>query len=83
MSILWMLIVGLFIGALARWIMPGDDSMNLLQTCLLGVAGGLLGGYIGEGIAYLTDFYFPSIVTSIGGGILILWGFRHWKQSRN
>ena len=79
---LWMLIVGVCIGALARWMMPGEDPMNIFQTCLLGIVGSLLGGFVGEVISYATGISFPGIITSIGCCILILWCLRNrpWEK---
>jgi uncharacterized membrane protein YeaQ/YmgE (transglycosylase-associated protein family) len=44
------IIAGLIIGALARLIMPGKQSMNILVTIILGVAAALIGGYLWEAI---------------------------------
>ncbi len=46
MDILGLIVVGLIIGALARLIKPGKQSMSILATMLLGVAGALIGGLI-------------------------------------
>jgi uncharacterized membrane protein YeaQ/YmgE (transglycosylase-associated protein family) len=46
MWIIGWFIVGLIAGALARLIMPGRDPMGCLATALLGMAGGVLGGWI-------------------------------------
>ena len=45
--ILTMLIVGLIAGFLARAIVPGDDSMSVLQTLVLGLVGSFVGGFLG------------------------------------
>ena len=45
---LWMFIVGIVVGALARLIMPGNEHLGLFMTGLLGVAGSFLGGMIGR-----------------------------------
>lgn len=46
MHYVWMFIVGIVIGALARWIMPGADHMNLIATGILGIVGSFVGGFI-------------------------------------
>ena len=43
---LWMFIVGIVVGAIARLIMPGAEHMGILITGVLGVAGSFLGGLI-------------------------------------
>ena len=57
-SIIWMLIIGLIVGALARLILPGRDPMGWLATALLGIAGSFVGGFLGRAIF------------GVGGGIL-------------
>lgn len=74
--ILILLVFGFVFGLIARAIVPGDDSMSLVQTWALGVVGSLLGGFLGAVI-----FGFDSedgalqaggIVGSIIGSILLL-----------
>ena len=43
---LWMIIIGLIAGALAKLIMPGRDPGGIIVTILLGIAGSLLGGFL-------------------------------------
>ena len=74
--ILILLVFGFVFGLIARALVPGDDSMSLGQTWLLGVGGSLLGGFLGAVI-----FGFDSedgalqtggIIGSIIGSILLL-----------
>lgn len=44
--IVWSLIIGFVIGAIARFLMPGRDPMGCFMTALLGIGGSLLGGFI-------------------------------------
>ena len=46
MGILWMIIIGLIAGALAKLIMPGRDPGGIIVTILLGIAGALVGGFL-------------------------------------
>jgi uncharacterized membrane protein YeaQ/YmgE (transglycosylase-associated protein family) len=43
---LWMIIIGLIAGALAKLIMPGRDPGGIIVTIVLGIAGSLLGGFL-------------------------------------
>jgi uncharacterized membrane protein YeaQ/YmgE (transglycosylase-associated protein family) len=45
--ILWLLLVGLIAGAVARLLVPGRDPMGILGTILLGVVGSFIGGFLG------------------------------------
>jgi uncharacterized membrane protein YeaQ/YmgE (transglycosylase-associated protein family) len=46
MHYVWMFIVGIVIGAIARFIMPGADHMSLIATGILGIIGSFVGGLI-------------------------------------
>jgi uncharacterized membrane protein YeaQ/YmgE (transglycosylase-associated protein family) len=48
MHLLAFLVFGLFVGLLARAILPGNQSMGLISTMLLGVVGSLFGGILGN-----------------------------------
>jgi len=47
-SIIWTLIIGLVIGAIAKLLMPGKDPGGCIVTILLGIAGALVGTWIGR-----------------------------------
>ena len=68
------LIIGLIIGGLARAIMPGDDSMNIIHTMMIGVGG----SFLGEGIANIAGMH-NGWILSIGCAILILILIRLFK----
>ena len=52
MGILTWIILGLIVGALAKWIMPGDDPGGIFITILIGIAGALLGGFLSTALGY-------------------------------
>jgi uncharacterized membrane protein YeaQ/YmgE (transglycosylase-associated protein family) len=82
LSFIWWLIVGLVVGALARFIMPGRDAMSWIATLLLGVAGSILGGLVSWAI-WGTDEtgYRPAgFVFSLIGAIVLLWVWRAVKS---
>jgi uncharacterized membrane protein YeaQ/YmgE (transglycosylase-associated protein family) len=73
----WIL-MGLVVGILAKWIMPGPDPGGIIITILLGVAGALVGGFIGTtlGLGSVTGFNPGSLALAVGGALLLLWGRR-------
>jgi len=81
MSILSWILLGLVAGALAKFLMPGDDPGGIVVTILLGIAGAFVGGFIGTAIGFgsATDFSFGSVATATGGAFLLL--FAHRKFS--
>ncbi len=82
-SIIWMLIAGFIVGALARFLMPGDDTMNWTRTLLLGVAGSVVGGLIGRvllGEPASGRMLRPSFGFSVVGAVLLLWIWRKYSS---
>jgi uncharacterized membrane protein YeaQ/YmgE (transglycosylase-associated protein family) len=73
--IVWILVIGLIAGALARFVMPGRDPMGIWATIFLGVAGSFVGGFIatllwrspGQG-----SFSRGGLMLSVLGAILLL-----------
>jgi uncharacterized membrane protein YeaQ/YmgE (transglycosylase-associated protein family) len=73
--------MGLVVGVLAKWIMPGDDPGGFFMTILLGVAGAFVGGFIGSavGLGTVTGFNVGSLALAVGGALLLLWGHRRLR----
>ena len=78
MGFLSWVILGLIVGALAKWIMPGRDPGGLFITIILGIAGATIGGFIGTkmGLGSVTGFNLPSIALATGGALLLLLIYR-------
>jgi uncharacterized membrane protein YeaQ/YmgE (transglycosylase-associated protein family) len=75
--ILWMLIVGLVAGGVAKLIMPGKDSGGILVTLLLGLAGSFVAGFLGRAVGwYQTAGSGPGIIASIVGALILLAAYR-------
>jgi len=72
------IVLGLIVGALAKWIMPGDDPGGIVVTALIGIAGAFVGGWIGTtlGLGSVTGFSFGSLALATGGALLLLAGHR-------
>ena len=72
MSIIWMIIVGLVAGLLARAIKPGSDPMGWIMTIVLGIVGAMLGGFIAGLIGIDADGGFTGLIFSVIGAIILL-----------
>ena len=83
MGIISWIVFGLIAGVFAKFLMPGDDSGGFVKTTLLGVAGALVGGFIGTKLGFgdVTGFNVRSFAIAIGGALLVLWGYRKLKSS--
>jgi uncharacterized membrane protein YeaQ/YmgE (transglycosylase-associated protein family) len=81
MGILSWILMGLVVGALAKWIMPGRDPGGIIITILLGIAGAFVGGFIGSalGLGGVTGFNIGSLALAVGGALLLLWGHRQLR----
>mgnify|MGYP003591953671 CR=1 FL=1 len=78
MGIISWIVMGLIVGLLAKFVMPGKDPHGFIITILLGIGGGLLGGYLGTvlGLGTVTGFDLKSILIATGGSIIILLIYR-------
>ncbi len=75
LHILWSIIVGFFIGLLARAIMPGAHPMGFLMTSLLGIGGSFVGGLIARLFSKPKDgqlIHPAGIIMSIIGAVILL-----------
>ena len=82
MGILSWIILGLVVGVLAKFLMPGDDPGGIVITILLGVGGAFVGGTIGAtlGLGSVSGFNLSSIILATGGAILLLLVYRLFKR---
>ena len=82
MGIFSWIIMGLIVGVLAKFIMPGDDLGGIFVTILIGIAGAFVGGFIGSaiGLGEVTGFNLGSLLLAIGGALLLLFVYRRIKK---
>ena len=75
MGILTWIIFGLIAGAIAKFIMPGNQGMGWILTIILGIIGAFVGGWIGTMLGWGTvnDFDFKSMFLAVLGALLVLW----------
>ncbi|GAA2420139.1 GlsB/YeaQ/YmgE family stress response membrane protein [Actinomadura vinacea] len=71
-TILWFIVVGAVIGALARLIVPGKNPIGMLLTILVGIVGALLGGVIADalGAGTLVAIVFAIVIAALGVALL-------------
>ncbi len=72
MTILYTILIGFFIGLIARALKPGDDRMGLIMTTLFGVGGALLAKYVGESMHWYRADEAVGFVASLVGAIVLL-----------
>ena len=82
MGILSWIIMGLIVGSLAKFLMPGGDPRGIIVTILIGIVGALIGGVLGAaiGLGTVTGFNLGSIALATGGALLLLIVYRRVKR---
>jgi uncharacterized membrane protein YeaQ/YmgE (transglycosylase-associated protein family) len=77
MGIIWMIIIGFVVGALARYFYPGAVTLSFWMTVLLGIGGSIVGGIIGGLFSRSPDgrFHTAGFIMSIIGALILLWAY--------
>ncbi|MBA2384088.1 MAG: GlsB/YeaQ/YmgE family stress response membrane protein [Actinobacteria bacterium] len=81
-AILSLLVSGLIVGALARFALPGKDSMPIWMTILLGIAGSMLGGLVAAALGARSGDVGTYFVAALAGAMLLLYLHRRFVQKR-
>lgn len=81
MDILWTIIIGFFVGIVARFLMPGRDPMGFVLTTLLGIVGAFVGYLIGRGFGWYTGGEPAGFIASVVGAFLVLFLIRNISKS--
>jgi len=71
-GILGWILVGLVAGVLAKWIMPGDDPGGIIVTILIGIAGGLLGGFCATRLGIGGGNLMNILIATVGAIVLLI-----------
>ncbi|MBN1356487.1 GlsB/YeaQ/YmgE family stress response membrane protein [bacterium] len=82
MGILSWIVMGLIVGILAKFVMPGKDPGGIVMTIVIGIGGAFVGGYIGSllGLGTVTGLNIGSILLAIGGAVVLLLLYRVIKK---
>jgi uncharacterized membrane protein YeaQ/YmgE (transglycosylase-associated protein family) len=73
-SIIWVLVIGLVVGAIAKLLMPGKDPGGCIVTILLGVAGAFVGTWVGR--VFMGENYIAGWIMSVVGAMILLLLYR-------
>ena len=82
MSFLWMLIIGLLVGAVAKFIMPGKDPGGIIVTMLIGIVGALIAGFLGRTLGMYNEGEPAGFIASVVGAIILLAIYRVATRKR-
>jgi len=82
MAILSWIVFGLVVGIIAKLLMPGKDPGGFIITMLLGIAGALVGGFIGRAMGFYGENQSAGWIVSILGAIILLAIYRMMVRRR-
>lgn len=82
MHLLWMALIGLVAGALAKAIMPGRQPGGILVTMLLGLAGSFLMGFLGDMVGWYKEGQGPRFIASTLGAVILLWLYQLYLKNK-
>lgn len=82
MHLIYMLVIGLLVGALAKFLMPGRDPGGIIVTIALGIAGSLIAGFIGREMHWYGAKEGAGFLASIAGAVILLVAYRLILRAR-
>lgn len=77
MHLIYMVVIGFFAGAIAKWLVPGKDPGGFLMTTLLGIAGSWVGGMLAGMLGLRSNV---GLIGSVIGAMIILWAYRKFNK---
>lgn len=77
---IWTLIVGLIVGAIAKLLMPGKDPGGFIVTILLGIAGAFVAGVVGTQLGWYETREAAGIIASVIGAVVLLVIYRQFTK---
>ena len=81
-DIIVFILVGLVVGLLARFLLPGRDPIGIIATILVGIVGAIIGGYLFSAVIPWNDDGGPAWIGSIIVAMALLWIYRRMATSR-
>lgn len=76
MDLLWTLLIGLLVGIVAKFLMPGKDPGGFIVTTLLGIAGAFIAHAIGRAMGWYTEGEPAGFLAAVGGAVILLLLYR-------
>lgn len=81
---IWTLFIGLLIGVVAKFFMPGNDAGGFIMTILLGIGGAMLASWAGVSMGMYSTSEPSSFVAAVLGSMVILFIYRSFfKKSKS
>ena len=81
MHLLWTLLIGLLVGAVAKFVMPGTDPGGIIVTILLGIAGSFVATFLGRALGLYGPGAAAGFIMSVVGGMVLLLLYRVFRRA--
>ena len=72
MSIIWAIVIGLLVGIVAKFLMPGRDPGGFIMTAILGIVGAVVATFLGQALGLYTAGQSAGFIASVIGAVLVL-----------
>lgn len=82
MGIIGTIFVGLIVGAVARFLMPGEQKMGWILTCLLGIGGSVVAGFVGQALGWYRAGAGAGWIASVVGALVLLFVVEKLRSSK-
>lgn len=76
MSIIWTIIIGLIVGIVAKFLMPGRDPGGFVITALIGIVGSVIATYLGRAMGFYQVGESAGFIAAVLGAIILLFIYR-------
>ena len=76
MSIIWTIIIGLIVGIVAKFLMPGRDPGGFVITAIIGIVGSVIATYLGQALGFYRQGQSAGFIAAVIGSIILLFLYR-------
>jgi uncharacterized membrane protein YeaQ/YmgE (transglycosylase-associated protein family) len=71
-SLIWTIVIGFVVGLVARALKPGNDSLGIFMTSILGIVGAYAASFIGKTMGWYADGEAAGFIAAVVGAVLLL-----------
>ena len=71
-SLIWTIVIGFVVGLVARALKPGNDSLGIVMTSILGIVGAYAASFVGKSMGWYADGEAAGFIAAVVGAIVLL-----------
>lgn len=80
MSLIWAILIGFFVGIIAKFLTPGRDPGGFFVTAIIGIVGSLIATFLGRALGWYATGETAGFLGALVGSIILLLGYRMFKR---